>query len=190
MGVRPRRRLGAPLKRETVAGIVRGMITDGTLKPGAPAPSGAALARETGYSTLTCRAALETLVKDGTLARGVSPTARLRVAQPPGSGAVDAEALRVALSKALAARRRAAGMTQPELAVKLGVSLTTVGHAETGRLWQARDFWLLADQELGGATCCACSTGTRRPSARRRRNPAIPPSGKTALSRPPCRCCP
>jgi DNA-binding XRE family transcriptional regulator len=156
MGVRPRRRLGAPLKRETVAEIVRGMITDGTLKPGAPAPSGAALARVTGYSTLTCRAALETLVKDGTLARGVSPTARLRVAQPRGSGAFNAEALRVALSKALAARRRAAGMTQPELAAKLGVSLTTVGHAETGRLWQARDFWLRADQELGGARDLLC----------------------------------
>jgi hypothetical protein len=151
MGIRPRRRLGAPLKRETAASIVRGMIADGTLKPGAPAPSGAALARETGYSTLTCRAALETLVKDGTLAHGVSPTARLRVAQPRGSGAYDAEALRAALSKALAGRRRAAGTTQPELAGKLGVSLTTVGHAETGRLWQARDFWQRADQELAGA---------------------------------------
>ena len=42
-------------------------------------------------------------------------------------------------------------MTQPELAGKLGVSLTTVGHAETGRLWQARGFWLLADQELRAA---------------------------------------
>jgi len=136
--------------------MVRHMIADGTLKPGAPAPSGAALARVTGYSTLTCRAALETLVKDGTLARGVSPTARLRVSQPRRSGAFDAEALRVTLSKALAARRRAAGMTQPELAAKLGVSLTTVGHAETGRLWQARDFWLRANQELGGAGDLLC----------------------------------
>jgi DNA-binding transcriptional regulator YhcF (GntR family) len=147
MGVRPRRRLGAPLKREIAAALVRDRIADGTLKPGGAAPSAAALARETGYSTLTCRAALETLVKDGTLAHGVSPTARLRVRQ---SGAVrtDAEAMRTALSKALAGRRRAAGMTQPELAAKLGVSLTTVGHAETGRVWQARDFWRRADALL------------------------------------------
>jgi transcriptional regulator with XRE-family HTH domain len=151
MGVRPRRRLGAPLKRETVAGIVRDRIADGTLKPGAPAPSGAALARETGYATLTCRAALDSLVKDGTLARGVSPTARLRVAQPCRGVAGNPDVLRAALSKALSGHRRAAGMTQPELAEKLGVSLTAVGHAETGRLWQSRDFWLRADLELGVA---------------------------------------
>jgi hypothetical protein len=39
-------------------------------------------------------------------------------------------------------------MTQPELAAELAVSLTTVGHAETGRLWQARDFWRRADALL------------------------------------------
>jgi Helix-turn-helix domain/Bacterial regulatory proteins, gntR family len=127
------------------------MIADGTLQPGVPAPSAAALARKTGYSALTCQAALRLLVTDGILTRGVSPTARLRVTQPGGTGAFNAEALRVALSKALAARRRAAGMTQPELASKLGVSLTTVGHAETGRVWQARGFWLRADRELGAA---------------------------------------
>jgi hypothetical protein len=139
----------SPYKRETAAGIVRDMIADGTLKPGGPAPSGAALARKTGYSVLTCRAALRSLLADGTLTCGASPTARLRVA-PPGGGTFDAEALRVALSKALAGRRRDAGMTQPDLAGKLGVSVTTVGHAETGRAWQARGFWLRADQELGG----------------------------------------
>jgi hypothetical protein len=141
------------LKRETAAGLVRRMIADGTLKPGAPAPSGAALARETGYSALTRRAALETLVKDGTLARGVSPTARLRVAQPRGAGAGDTDVLRVALSRALAGRRLTAGLTQTELAGKLGVSLTTVGHAETGRVWQARGFWELAGRELGDGGC-------------------------------------
>ena len=51
----------APHKRETVAGMVRDMIADGALKPGAPAPSGAALARETGFCTLTCRKALRAL---------------------------------------------------------------------------------------------------------------------------------
>jgi hypothetical protein len=139
----------SPYKRETAAGIVRDMIADGTLKPGGPAPSGAALARKTGYSVLTCRAALRSLLADGTFTRGASPTARLRVA-PPGGGTFDAEALRVALSNALAVRRRAAGMKQPDLAGSLGVSVTTVGHAETGRTWQRRDFWLRADLELGG----------------------------------------
>jgi transcriptional regulator with XRE-family HTH domain/DNA-binding transcriptional regulator YhcF (GntR family) len=151
MGIRPRRRLGAPLKREIAAGLVRDMIADGTLNPGAPAPSGAALARKTGFCTLTCRQALGTLLADGTLTRGMSPTARLRVAQPGGRGTLDAEALRAALSKTLAGRRRAAGMTQPELAGKLGVSLTAVGHAEPGRVWQARGFWLRADLELGAS---------------------------------------
>jgi hypothetical protein len=137
------------LKRETAAGMVRDMIADGTLNPGAPAPSGAALARKTGFSTLTCRQALGTLLADGTLTRGVSPTARLRVAQRRGADVGNADALRVALSKSLAGRRHAAGMTQPELAEKLGVSLTTVGHAETGRVWQARDFWDRAGRQLG-----------------------------------------
>jgi DNA-binding transcriptional MocR family regulator len=70
----------APHKYETVAGLVRDMIADGTLKPGAPAPSGAALARETGFRTLTCRKALRALLADGTLTWGASPNARLRVA--------------------------------------------------------------------------------------------------------------
>jgi transcriptional regulator with XRE-family HTH domain len=137
------------LKRETAAGIVRDMIADGTLNPGAPAPSGAALARKTGFSTLTCRQALRALLADGTLTRGVSPTARLRVAQPGLADAGNADALRAALSNALAGPRRAAGLTQPELAGKLEVSVTTVGHAETGRTWQSRSFWLRADLELG-----------------------------------------
>jgi hypothetical protein len=57
------------------------------------------------------------------------------------------------LSRALAARRRAAGLTQPELAKLLGVSVTSVGHAETGRVWQSGGFWRQADGLLlaGGA---------------------------------------
>ena len=43
------------------------------------------------------------------------------------------------------------GLTQPALAALLGVSVTTVGHAETGRAWQAREFWRRADAALGGA---------------------------------------
>jgi DNA-binding transcriptional regulator YhcF (GntR family) len=126
------------------------MIADGTLKPGDPMPSGAALARETGSCALTCRAALRALLTDGTLTRGVSAGARLRVAQAfRGSGA-DADALRRALSAALAERRRAWGLTQHALAALLGASVTTVGHAETGRVWQSRDFWCRTDAVLGG----------------------------------------
>jgi hypothetical protein len=40
-------------------------------------------------------------------------------------------------------------LTQPRFARAIGVSVTTVGHAETGRLWQARHFWEGADKELG-----------------------------------------
>ncbi len=151
MGVRPRHRLGAPLKYQVAAGIVRDMIADGTLVPGAPAPSGEALARKTGYSVHTCRAALRALLRDGTLTQGASPTARLRVAPAPGAGGTVPGAERGSLSRALAARRRAAGLTQPQLAALLGVSVTTVGHAETGRLWQAREFWRQADRALGAA---------------------------------------
>ena len=151
MGVHPRGRLGAPLKRMTAAGLVRDMIADGTLKPGAPAPSAAALARKTGYSALTCRTALRTLLADGTLTRGASPNARLRVAAASTTSGTDRSALRVPLSSALAERRHAAGLTQPQLAALLGMSVTTVGHAETGRLWQSREFWQQADQVLGAA---------------------------------------
>jgi DNA-binding transcriptional regulator YhcF (GntR family) len=139
----------APLKRDAAARLVREKIADGTLKPGDPVPSGAALARETGSCALTCRAALRALLADGTLTRGVSAGARLRVAPSPGGGA-DADALRRALSAALAERRRAWGLTQHALAALLGASVTTVGHAETGRVWQSRDFWCRADAVLGG----------------------------------------
>jgi DNA-binding transcriptional MocR family regulator len=141
----------APHKYETVAGLVRDMIADGTLKPGAPAPSGAALARETGFCTLTCRKALRALLADGTLTWGASPNARLRVAAGSTASGAKRGALRVPLSSALAARRHAAGLTQPQLATLLGMSVTTVGHAETGRLWQSREFWQQADQVLGAA---------------------------------------
>jgi transcriptional regulator with XRE-family HTH domain len=139
----------AAFKRDAVAALVRDMIADGTLVPGGAAPSGAELARKTGYQVVTCRAGLRILVADGTLTRGVSATARLRVAQAGESCHGDAEMLQGELSRTLAARRRAAGLTQPELADVLGVSVTTVGHAETGRTWQSRDFWRQADHLLG-----------------------------------------
>lgn len=146
--MRARRRLGTPLKRDTVALLVRERIANGTLKPGGTAPSGMALARETGYSVVTCRAALRALVKNGMLTPGVTPAARLRVPRPDGS-TYDADTLRATLSKTLRTRRHAEGLTQPQLAAKLGVSVTTIGHAETGRTWQSRPFWFRADQFLG-----------------------------------------
>jgi Helix-turn-helix domain/Bacterial regulatory proteins, gntR family len=136
-------------KYARVAAAVRGQIADGTLRPGQPAPSGAALSRVTGYSTLTCRRALRVLVADGVLTPGPSRNARPRVAGiPQRSGERDLAAATRALSAGLAARRRAAGLTQPELARHVGVSVTTVGHAETGRVWQSRQFWERADAVL------------------------------------------
>jgi DNA-binding transcriptional regulator YhcF (GntR family) len=133
-----------------VAAAVRGQIADGALRPGEPAPSGAALSRVTGYSTLTCRRALRALVADGVLVAGPSRNARPRVAGGPQARAErDLAAAARALSAGLAARRRASGLTQPELARHAGVSVTTVGHAETGRLWQSRRFWERVDAVLG-----------------------------------------
>lgn len=137
----------SPLKYTQVAAYVRALIDDGLITPGGPVPSGAALSRVTGYSVLTCRRALRVLIDDGVLVPGTSPGARPRVpASTPGEQTV-ASAAR-ALSAALAVRRRAAGLTQFQFAKIVGVSVTTIGHAETGRVWQSRHFWELADKEL------------------------------------------
>jgi len=60
--------------------VIRAGIADRTLRPGSPAPSGAALARATGFNVVTCRKALDLLIMDGTLRAGPSPNARARVA--------------------------------------------------------------------------------------------------------------
>ena len=121
-------------KYQWVAESIRAQIADGMLLPGEPAPSGAALARATGYSTLTCRKALSRLIKDGVLVPGTSPGARPRVpARAPTRGERTLACAARDLSKSLAARRRASGLTQPQLAEVVGVSVTSVGHAETGR---------------------------------------------------------
>jgi hypothetical protein len=140
-------------KYARVAMRVRAQIANGLLRPGEQAPSGAALSRATGYSTLTCRKALKVLINDGVLISGASPAARPRV--PLGSSTPGEQSLvsaARALSASLASRRRAAGLTQPQLAVITGKSVTTIGHAETGRLWQSRRFWELADKgvDAGG----------------------------------------
>jgi transcriptional regulator with XRE-family HTH domain len=138
-----------PPKYLRVAAAVRDQVANGTLRPGQPAPSGAALSRLTGYSTLTCRKGLRALIAEGVLTPGPSRSARPRVAGPPqGAGQRDLVAASRVLSAALAAGRRANGLTQPELAERAGVSVTTVGHAETGRLWQSRHFWEQADAVL------------------------------------------
>ena len=135
-----------------VAAAIRRQIADGTLRPGQPAPSGAELGRAFGFSTLTCRKALRALTADGLLVPGPSRNARPRVADPhaPALERDLADAAR-ALSAGLAARRHATGLTQAELAELAGVSVTTVGHAETGRTWQSRRFWERADTALRAA---------------------------------------
>jgi hypothetical protein len=136
-------------KYARIAARVRAQIAEGVLAPGESAPSGAELARVSGYSQLTCRKALRSLIKEGVLVPGPSPNARPRVACPtatPGEKTL-ADAGR-ALSAALAIRRRSMCLTQSEFAGLIGVSVTTVGHAETGRLWQSRKFWACADKAL------------------------------------------
>jgi hypothetical protein len=171
-------------KYAQAAAIVLAQIADGTLKPGQPAPSGDALARLTGFSTLTCRKALRILVAEGTLTPGPSPGARPRVAVPAGPRPADAARR---LSRTLAALRHASGLTQPALSALTGYSVTTIGHAETGRLWQSRDFWEKTDLALdaGGEltrlyhayhaeTVITRQPGTPSPE---------PPAGEAALTR-------
>jgi hypothetical protein len=138
--------IGVPVpKHAQAAALVRAHVADGTLKPGQPAPSGAQLARLTGFCALTCRKALQTLIREGVLTPGPSPSARPRVAVPPGARPGDAAR---ELSRALAALRHANGLTQPALSALTGYSVTTIGHAETLRLWQSREFWEKTDLAL------------------------------------------
>ena len=142
-------RTGSLLKYAQVAATVRAQVADGVLLPGQAVPSGAALSRATGFSVLTCRRALRALITDGVLVPGASRNARPRV--PPSVAPPDERTLASAaraLSASLAARRRLGGLTQPQLAAVIGVSVTTVGHAETGRLWQSRHFWERTDGVL------------------------------------------
>lgn len=174
-----------------VAEAVRAQIADGTLRPGQPAPSGAALSRLTGFSTLTCRKALRMLIADGALIPGPSRNARPRVAGTPQLPAErDLAAAARALARGLSAKRHANGLTQPELARRVGVSVTTVGHAETGRLWQSRQFWERADAILGAGgdlltlhdayRAAAASSPTDTPET-----PAAAGTGREATDGPP-----
>jgi len=142
--------LPAP-KYAQAAAIIRAQVADGTLTPGEAAPSGAQLARLTGFCALTCRRALRTLISEGILVPGPSANARPSVAVSHGQGpdgATPSGTARI-LSRTLSALRRANGLTQPALARITGYSVTTIGHAETGRLRQSRQFWVKADLALG-----------------------------------------
>jgi DNA-binding IclR family transcriptional regulator len=96
-------------------------------------PSGAELAKETGFAVVTCRRGLQRLFREGVLVQMARST-RYRVAgAPPAHG--------LELSHALEEWGFAAGLTHQEMAREVGMSVTTVGHADTGRLGQSRRFW-------------------------------------------------
>jgi DNA-binding transcriptional regulator YhcF (GntR family) len=172
-----------------VADYVRDQVSAGTLTPGEPAPSGAQLARLTGYSTLTCRKGLQSLIREGVLVPGPSRGARPCV--NPGDLPPDDADLRTAaraLSHTLADRRRGASLTQPQLAQIIGTSVTTVGHAETGRAWQARRFWERADMALSADGKLLTLHDTYRAAAAARgAGRSLPPAAPDAAppSRPP-----
>jgi DNA-binding transcriptional regulator YhcF (GntR family) len=135
-----------PRKRTEAIVWVLDRIADGTYKPGQSVLSGDELARIVDCHSLTGRSALRDLVGIGVLTRGVTPQARLRVA-----GAVPKQSLPdavKALCEGLVTYRRKAGLTQPQLAELIGGNKTSVGHAETGRLWQSRDWWDLVDKTM------------------------------------------
>jgi len=138
------------LEYELAADWVRARVEDGTLRPGQMAPAAAALSRVLGYSRSTCVRGLRSLVAEGALTRGTGSNTRFRV---PDAGASPAQRALAeaenALSAGLATRRRAHRMQQQDLAGLLAVSVATVGHAETGRLWHGRGFWERADVALG-----------------------------------------
>jgi GntR family transcriptional regulator/MocR family aminotransferase len=95
----------SPHRYRQVAAIVCVQVADGTLPPGAPAPSGAALSRMTGYSVHTCRRALRALVMDGVLVSGASSAARPRVPGSSDQAPADASAPCPRHSPGTAARR-------------------------------------------------------------------------------------
>jgi hypothetical protein len=166
------------LKYQRVVALVRDRIADGTLRPGQPAPSGAELSRVTRYSVLTCRKALRVLIANGVLVPGPSRNARPRVAGvlQPQSERDLADATR-ALSGGLAAWRHAAGLTQPELALLARVSVTTIGHAETGRVWQSRRFWERADAALAADGDLLRLHDTYRAASASQRQDLVPSTG-------------
>jgi DNA-binding FadR family transcriptional regulator len=124
------------------ARAVKGMIEDGTLKPGDLVPSARALSEAAGMSRYVYSRALQVLVRDGVLDPPVSRSGRPRVPGGDGPGTAERE-----LSAALAGARRAAGLPQSQLAERAGLSATTVHHAETGRFQrQTPETWARLDR--------------------------------------------
>jgi DNA-binding FadR family transcriptional regulator len=117
-------RPGSLTKYVRVAASVRAQIAAGILVSGASAPSGAELARVTGYSVLTCRKALGVLIKDGVLVPGASPNARPRIPETMSSSgrqALSGTARALCSSLPPAPPRR--GLTVPQLAEIVGERL-------------------------------------------------------------------
>ena len=91
-------------KSDQVAAPIRGRIAHGSLRAGMYAPSGAELAKETGFAVRTCRRGLQVLFRDGVLVQMARSTRYRVVGAPPADG--------LGLSHALAERRCAAGLTR------------------------------------------------------------------------------
>lgn len=132
-----------PPKVLLVADAVRKMIANGTLGPGDFTPAASALAAVTGACVAYCERALRLLVTDGTLVRPASRAGRPRV--PGGDGPGPAER---AMLEALGEARRAAGLTQEELAALAGLSADTVSRAEKGRGPLSAATWAKLDKAL------------------------------------------
>jgi DNA-binding transcriptional MocR family regulator len=127
------------------AEMVRKMIKAGEILPGDLAPSAVELAGRTGVSRATCRKALLMMAKQGELLPPVSRASRPRV---PGGEPPDRTVLK--LSSALATARRAAGLTQAQLAERAGLSTWSVHSAETAEFRRpAPERWAKLDQAAG-----------------------------------------
>jgi DNA-binding transcriptional regulator YhcF (GntR family) len=66
-------------KSDQVAALIRARIVDGSLRAGMYVPSGAELAKETGFTVLTCRRGLQALFREDVLMQ-MARTTRYRVA--------------------------------------------------------------------------------------------------------------
>jgi DNA-binding XRE family transcriptional regulator len=147
-----------PARWPAAAAVVREMIADGSLRPGDIAPSALSLSARTGACEDTCRKALRRLTEAGVLDAAVSRSGRPRV--PGGDGPGPVERL---LAAALARMRRDAGLTQAELARKAGVTLTSVGRAESGVLPRSPEIWARLDTALGAGGLLARARDLRQP---------------------------
>ena len=120
--------MSVPLRWPEVAEVVRKMIEAGELKPGDITPPATGLSALTGAHSDTCRKALLHMTRDGELDPPMSRSGRPRVPGGDGPGPAERE-----LAAALAAARRAAGLTQKQLAERAGLSPAAIYWAETGR---------------------------------------------------------